>query len=118
MTFATVGEIVESLQSHYADTDKILVYWWDKESVDFYTEDICVSPDRVKEIWENAGSYTEGHEEYGLNSISETVNDAISEEITQEEREHYGCIEVIVDGKVVHKEQQELSDKSLAEVSE
>lgn len=118
MTFSTVRELIETLQKYYKDDDKLLAYWWDAESISFYVEDICVSEDRTKEIWENAGEYADDRNDHGLESISETINDAIYDQITKEEREHYGCIEVIVDGKVVHKEQQELSDKSLAEVVE
>lgn len=121
MTFKTVKEIVEDLQRYYKDDDKILVYWWDRESVEYYSEDICLTPKRIDKIWEVAGSYTEGHEEYGLNSISDTVNEAISDEITQDERDHYGCIEVVIGGKTVHKPMDELpaeSDEAIAEEDE
>lgn len=123
MSFLTVKEIIESLPKYYKETDKLLVYWWDKESVSDYINgnEFCVDETRIDEIWDNAGDRTDSIEEYGLNSIQDTLTDQISDQLTTEEREHYGCIEVVVDGKTIHKEMEELpaeSDEGIAEENE
>lgn len=109
MGVMTAKQLVDHISKYYADDAQLLIYWWDRSTVTDKFDDLCLDEDRVTEVWTVAAEAADNRVEYGIDCIDEQIAEAISNEITPEEKEHENCIEILTPaGSTIHRQMEEL----------
>jgi len=114
MGVMTAKQLVDHIQNYYTDDATLLVYWWDRGAVRDEYDDLCIDEDRVTEVWENAAELADSHNERGIDVIQEEVTRALGNILTQEEKDHENCIEIMTpNGSTIHKQMEELPPEEI-----
>lgn len=113
MGVMTVKDLVEHITKYYSDDSKLLIYWWDKETVGDKFDDLCLDADRVVEIWDEAADAANARIEHEIDLMDDQIAEAVSDAITPEEKNHENCIEIVTEaGSVIHRQMEELPPES------
>ncbi|NBT76265.1 MAG: hypothetical protein EBT15_09930 [Betaproteobacteria bacterium] len=68
----------------------------------------------MTEVWENAAELADSHNERGIDVIQEEVTRALGNILTQEEKDHENCIEIMTpNGSTIHKQMEELPPEEI-----
>ena len=109
MGVMTAKELVDHISKYYTDDAELLIYWWDRSTVVDNHDDLCLDEDRVTEIWREAASDADVRIEHELDQISERISEATWRQITEAEKEHENCIEIMTPaGSTIHRQMEEL----------
>jgi hypothetical protein len=109
MGVMTAKQLVEHISKYYTDDAELLIYWWDRSTVTDTFDDLCIDEDRVTEVWTVAAEVADNGMAYDIDRIDDRIAEAISNEITPEEKEHENCIEIMTPaGSTIHRQMEEL----------
>jgi len=106
----TKKDLVARLEASYKDDDVLYAVIYDKDSIEYYVDDYCLDEKRAAELWEEVATEMDD-DGYIPEAGAQSISEAVSSRITEEEEDHANCIPVIDEaGATIHQRLTTLAD--------